>query len=528
MADIETGKKPQLMAKSDLWTRLRPDRHYRLGQTIAVLVEENAVQMATAQHGPLNVKLLDVTKIYIPSSYESDTTRSAFITAEVNSYLREHRRQKTHCILGITGNDSIYRIINLPHMSKKELPGAIYWEANRQIPFKLDQAYYDYQEIKTPTAREMETTAIAITAVPRRTIDTRLEQFLSADIKIDAVHHELEAIGQFLSQMDDFGPDKTYVLVNVKVNNTDISFYDGNQLNFIHTCSIGSQALASEMPEINDLSQFSEALVIEVQNSLDFYAGLHPKSSADTAYVYGNLAYSDDLIDKLTKRFGISFKRFPLRKWAAKQPQMADQADVVPAALGAVALAATPRRLSDFLPHSIRAAQAAAAFYRLAVPALAAVITLLVMFWFATSSEVETKRMELYQFRDQIEQYAASPSYQLYRRIKRNTASDKAIVNMLENNPTILNLGLKELSRITPQAVVLDHFELMPADTGYDLHLIGRTIASDPPPEVILAEFVAQLEHSPFFNDIDLRKHDKRVSRGKFIVDFQIEMKAVL
>ena len=121
------------MTKSELWARLRPGRHYRLGRTIAILLDENAIQLATAHHGPVGVRLLDVTRVHIPLSYESDITRAAFINAEVTSYLKEHARPKTHCILGITGNDSIYRIITLPNMSRKELPGAIYWEANRQI-----------------------------------------------------------------------------------------------------------------------------------------------------------------------------------------------------------------------------------------------------------------------------------------------------------------------------------------------------------------------------------------------------------
>ncbi len=525
---MEHGTKPQLMTKSELWARLRPGRHYRLGRTIAILLDENAIQLATAHHGPVGVRLLDVTRVHIPLSYESDITRAAFINAEVTSYLKEHARPKTHCILGITGNDSIYRIITLPNMSRKELPGAIYWEANRQIPFKLDQAYYDYRKIETPTSPKGETNTIAVTAVPRRTIDTRLEQLQTADIKIDAVHQELEAIGQFLSNMDDYHPDKTYVLVNVRGNNTDISYYDGNQLSFIHTCSIGSQALNADTPEFNDLTKFSEALEIEVQNSLDYYSGLHPKANVETAYVYGNLAYSEDLIAKLTHHFGIAFKRFPLTRWIAGQPHLADQINVVPTALGAIALAATGHRLSDFLPHRMRSARMATAFYRHTVPVFAAILILLTMFWFTSSSEVKTKRMELEQLHYQAEQYTSSPSYQLYRRIKRNTASDRAIVNMLESKPTFLNLGLKELSRITPNAVVLDHFELLPTDTGYGLQLIGRTITSDPPPEVILAEFVAQLEHSPFFDRIDLRKHDKRYSRGQFVVDFQIEMRAVL
>ncbi|MBN2226595.1 MAG: pilus assembly protein PilM [candidate division Zixibacteria bacterium] len=523
----EHGTQPQLIRKSELWARLRPGRHYRLGRTIAILIDENAVQLATAHHGPTGVRLLDVTRIHIPLSYESDVTRSAFIIAEVTSYLKEHARSKTHIILGITGNDSVYRVITLPNMSKKELPGAIYWEANRQIPFKLDQAYYDYRRIKTPLSENKEST-FAVTAIPRRTIATRLEQFQTADIKIDAVHHELEAIGQFLPNMDDYRPDQTYVLVNVKGNHTDISYYDGNQLSFIHTCSIGAQALNAEASEFDDIAKFAEALEGEVQNSLDYYAGLHPKANVETAYVYGSLAYSEELIDKLTQRFGIAFKRFPLNTWVAGQSHLADQVEIVPTVLGAIALAVTGYRLSDFLPHPLRATHMANAFYRHTVPIFAAILVIMAMFWLSSSTALKTERAVLDRLHRQVEQYTASPSYRLYRRIKRNTAADRAIVNMLESNPTFLHLGLKELSRITPQGVVLDHFELLPTDSGYGLQLMGRAIASDPPPEVILAEFVAQLEHSPFFNRIDLRKHDKRYRRGQFVVDFQIEMRVVL
>jgi hypothetical protein len=52
--------------------------------------------------------------------------------------------------------------------------------------------------------------------------------------------------------------------------------------------------------------------------------------------------------------------------------------------------------------------------------------------------------------------------------------------------------------------------------------------STDPPPEVILAEFIVRLESSPFFDNVTLDKHSKSSKGSLFTIDFQISMDAIL
>ena len=58
--------------------------------------------------------------------------------------------------------------------------------------------------------------------------------------------------------------------------------------------------------------------------------------------------------------------------------------------------------------------------------------------------------------------------------------------------------------------------------------MTGHAISSDPPPEIILAEFIARLQDSPFFNNVKLDRHNKMTHDDGFVIDFQIGMDAVI
>ncbi|UCD17662.1 MAG: pilus assembly protein PilM, partial [Candidatus Zixiibacteriota bacterium] len=499
-----------------------------LGRTIAILIEDNAVQLAAVRRSLTRTRLIDVTKIYIPSAYSTDETRQAFINAEITAYIREHGRFKTHYILGVAGSDTALRTIHLPPVSRRELSGAIYWEANRQIPFGLDSAYYGYRIIQTSEPNRSDIVPIAVTAAPRAAIDERLALLETAGITINAIHCELEAIGHLLPFLDGFKTDKTYALINITANKTDISFYRGSQLNFIHTCSGGAEILAGSHPEGTGTPGFPGVLATEIQDAFDYYAGLHPDTNVDTAYMYGDLTYSEDLVGGLRDRFGIEFCRFPIAAAPKSKSVFADFEELIPVSLGAVALAISDYRMIDVLPYKMRQAKAAMRLYRYAIPALAIILVLQTGYWMSFKYQAKIEQHQLALLADQIDRFTSSPAYLIYRQIKRRTAYEQAILEMLQSNPTFFHLNLKELSRITPSRITLDHYELLNTDEGYTVFLAGRAIASDPPPEVALAEYIARLERSPFFSEVSLQKHDKRFHQAQFVVDFQIEMKAVI
>ena len=70
-------------------------------------------------------------------------------------------------IAGISGHNSVYRIITLPELPEAVLPEAVKREAKRVIPVPLEEVYLSYQPITTTPGE----TNVFLAAFPREIAD---------------------------------------------------------------------------------------------------------------------------------------------------------------------------------------------------------------------------------------------------------------------------------------------------------------------------------------------------------------------
>ncbi|HDL04729.1 MAG TPA: hypothetical protein ENH25_11440 [candidate division Zixibacteria bacterium] len=499
----------------------------RIGRTIAVYIDDNSLQFAVTRQTIFGSKLVHVSKIYIPRSLK-DEKRHEYIINKIKEYTGKYDTKSTHFILGVGGPKTAFRIISLPRMNGRELAEAIYWEGGKRIPFGLDKAYYGYRINENFRSDERDTISASLIAVLKSDVGNRLEMFDSLNIKIGSIHHELEAIGNMLPYVDNFDHTQTYALINIKKNSSEISFYRGTKLEFTHISSVGSETLSSGTDSILKYEYFTEMLVNEIQHSIDYYIGQFSNTTTDTVFVYGDLSYSDELIDNLTSRFGIKFQRFPTDRWLKMEPEIEAFVNQIPVSLSTVALAVYNPELIDFLPPEQKEKRKAKAFIRSAVPAFLTLITVLSGFWGILKYENYVNDIRLDAARTQTEMFRSSPTYSMYNAIKTQMAADRMVLEKLNQKPTALNLNLKELSLLAPEKIKLDLYDLQVEENKVNIRMTGHAISSDPPPEIILAEFIARLQDSPFFNNVKLDRHNKMTHNDGFVIDFQIGMDAVI
>jgi len=502
-------------------------RRYGFGRTIAIYIDDFSIQFAVVKRFWHITRLLNVTKVYIPSNHDTREKRENFITAEIDDYVSQYRRRMTRFVLGVGGPESAIRTLSFPEMSSRELAQAVFWEGNKKIPFGLEEAFWGYHVIADNKSDSGNLRRVSLLAVSKKEVNHPLDQ-IKTDIRFDAVYHKLEAIGCLLPHIEGFSEEKTYTLVNIKKNHSEISFYRGARLDFKHVVSIGTGTVPGAGRDRKKYDTFTETLVAEIQNSLDYYSGQFSHTAVDTVFVYGDLSYSEDLIDKLTDRFGIEFRRFPLDKWLATQPQAGEFAEQIPVSLGAVALALANEEMVNFLPPNLKEKNDARHFYRRAVPALAGITALLLFVLASFQFQVDADKALLAAAENQVRRFETSPSFLMYNQIKQRMAVDKNLVERLAHAPCLLNLNLKELSILTPGAVWLESYLLEGNASRYSLILTGRAISSAPPPEIILAEFITRLEGSPFFDKIILKKQNKKSLGAEFSLEFALEMETVL
>lgn len=76
----------------------------------------------------------------------------------------------TNVAVGISGLNSVFRVISIPEVPQKLLPEAVSNEANRILPMPLSQVYYSYQPIPSADG-EMR---LFLVAHPRNSTDALL------------------------------------------------------------------------------------------------------------------------------------------------------------------------------------------------------------------------------------------------------------------------------------------------------------------------------------------------------------------
>jgi Tfp pilus assembly PilM family ATPase len=507
--------------------RLKLRKPYRFGRTIAISFYEHSLQLVTAANIWHKTKLLDVTKIYIPRSCDTEEKRRSFIFMEINKYIKRYGTRLTRYVLGVGSTDSAFRIISLPQMPKKEQANAIRWETDKRIPFAVENAYYGYHLSKGKGTTTADSVSVSLIAISKSEVDIRYNLLSPMKIKYDAVFYEIEALGHLLPYVDNYDDDKTYALINIRREQSEISYYHGKRLEFMNISPVGSKVL-SDSKDDSKYEAFTKSLVAEIQTSLDYYIGQFANTSTDIVFVYGDLSYTDELINNLSNHLGIEFKRFPLDRLAESVICKEELLEQIPVSLSTVALAMIDHGLIDFLPPDAKEEKAESKYIGYAVPGFIVFIALLIAGWGMLEYKDAIKSAWLASSTAQIAKFENSQPVIMYSQIKRQMTTDKEILKTLNQDPTYLHLNLKELSRVTPNQIKLNMYDLEKAGRNKNLFISGWAASTDPPPEVVLAEFIVRLESSPFFENVTLEKHLKSTHIGNFKIDFQVSMDALL
>lgn len=143
--------------------------------------------------------------------------------------------------------DVVVRIIEVPKMTGKELEEAIQWELERQVPFPVDQAVYDYQPIeRDDTPADAQNMEVFLAAAQEEMVDAHVETMMAAKLSPVAIDVEPLAVSRAL--VDAGGEplaDQTIVNVHIGASNTVILIIRKGLLAFVRSIPTGGNALTS-------------------------------------------------------------------------------------------------------------------------------------------------------------------------------------------------------------------------------------------------------------------------------------------
>lgn len=506
---------------------IRPRRGFAFGRHLSFSIDDSSIQMAVVSHIGRKKRILDIRKVYIPNHLTGRPDRANFIGEAIDEFHSEFGRRWARVSVTISGKETAFRTFFMPLLKKRELDSAVCFEAKKQVPFPLEDSAFDYRPVFKVLGGRQARYKIALHTSTRRLVEEQMEPFHQNNIAISAVYLSQDVIGRLLTHLPNFDAEALSTVINITRNHSEISFYRGSNLEFFHISPVGSSLLAQQTDK-GGFEGFAETLSTEIQTSLDYYAGQYPRGPADRILVYGDLAYSSELLEQLNGYTGIEFERFPTELLDFVPEGKYRFAEVLPVCLPVLASAVCSARIANLLPAKDRLKQDEKKVDRLAQVALIILTLALVVGWALMKQNSAIAQNNLISLNRQMEGFKNSEAYHTYNVLKRQIANYQAYLEKTRKPPSYLNLNLKELSLLTPTTIRLFNLAYEPEKSSENFTIQGVVTSIEIPPEVLLAEYVEDLSGSPFFENVTLMKYVKRRVGDAFKIEFQIDMKGIV
>jgi type IV pilus assembly protein PilM len=191
----------------------------------------------------------------------------------------------TKVTVGISGINSVFRIISIPEVPQKLLPEAVSNEASRILPMPLSQVYYSYQPIPSPKG-EMR---LFLAAYPRTSTDTLISVIKKAGLKVHLMDMAPLAIARCVN-------DKRAIVLNTWLNFVDIIILSECIPLVIRSLSLPVEGMSQR--------ERLAALTEEFNRTTTFYNSTYQDQPIDKSteiYVSGDIARENDTLQTLGK-----------------------------------------------------------------------------------------------------------------------------------------------------------------------------------------------------------------------------------
>ncbi|WP_457637314.1 type IV pilus assembly protein PilM [Oceanithermus sp.] len=161
-------------------------------------------------------------------------TEPSLIASEIREMLAEMQTRKRYVVAGVSNLAVITRIIQIPKMGERELEEAIHWEAERYIPFPIDEVVLDYAPLDPPSEVPDDAQLDVVIAAARLETITQLVETLKEaqlepvvlDVKPFAGMRTIEG---YLSGGDD-GNDPVTIFLEIGAESSSLVLARGTRL----------------------------------------------------------------------------------------------------------------------------------------------------------------------------------------------------------------------------------------------------------------------------------------------------------
>jgi len=217
------------------------------------------------------------------------------VADKVKEIFKETGARTNKVIVGLSGHDSLYRIITLPELPEAVLPEAVRREAQRTIPTPLEEVYCSYQRIPSPKGE----CRLFLATFPRNLVDALIRTLHQAGVK----PYVLDLAPLALCRIPNV---PRAIIIDARLEHLDVMVLTDRLPQVIRTLSLPG--------ETGSLEERIPSIAEEFIRTVAFYNSSHlenPLDSTVPVFVCGDLAEVPDSWPALAGRAGYSVSPLP-------------------------------------------------------------------------------------------------------------------------------------------------------------------------------------------------------------------------
>ncbi len=214
----------------------------------------------------------------------------AQVAVKVKELFKLEKVSTEKVIVGLSGLDSLYRLITLPDLPEAVVAEAVKHEARRVLPMPLDEVYLAYQLIPAPEGERR----VFLVAFPRNLADALIRTLKQAGIEPYIMDLAPLALCRTLAE-------PRGIIVNARLDHLNIMVMEDRLPQLIRRLTLPGEA--------ESLSEKLPTIIEELNRTVAFYNSSHQEKPIDSTmpvFVCGELAEAPESWQPLVSKLNYS------------------------------------------------------------------------------------------------------------------------------------------------------------------------------------------------------------------------------
>ena len=299
---------------------------------IGLDIGSSSIKLVELNEGKNGFKLQNLAISPLPPEaiVDGSLMDSVIIIDMIRELIANTKTKTKDVVISISGHSVIVKKINLPFMTEAELEESIQWEAERYIPFDINDVNIDFQ-ILGSGPENPEVMDVILVAAKKDIINDYISVIIESGLNPVIIDVDAFALENMLAINYEIEKEEIIAIANVGASTTNINiikdnvsaftrdiFKGGNQVTEeiqrqLHIdyeeaekIKVGSKVDTTSQATIQDvLKTASESLAMEIGSSLDFFQSTTTYEKINKFYLSGGGSKVKDFDLILQQQIGI-------------------------------------------------------------------------------------------------------------------------------------------------------------------------------------------------------------------------------